>query len=110
MSDLPPPLPKEPQKEKSPVGKVLFTIGSFLLIVLTISFSRGCDTVRRQEAQRERASMVTTVWVPSPLGRMRPYQDAEVLRSSTGYIKFRTWDGMVIEHSGEYQIQTAPRR
>ena len=77
---------------------------------LTLSVIRACDTLRRQDEQRERASIFTTVWVPHPAGRMIPYPDVEVLRSSVGYVKFRIRDGRVIEHSGQYQIQTENRK
>lgn len=91
--------------------KVLSFIGSVFVMALTVSLFRACQNDRIRQQQIERASVVTTVWIPHPaVGRMIPYYNAEVLKQGVGYIQFRTTAGAVIEHSGQYQVQTAARQ
>ena len=52
-----------------------------------------------------------TVVIPTPRGEYGVmnvcYSPVEILRTSTGYVKFRMANGTVIEHSGSYQIHTS---
>ena len=52
-----------------------------------------------------------TVVIPTPRGEYGVmnvcYSPAEILETSTGYVKFRMANGTVIEHSGSYQIHTS---
>jgi hypothetical protein len=86
--------------------KVISFVVAVISLALVTSFVRACNMERNQLPP---AGSVVTVWVPHPaLGRMIPYQNVEVLKAGTGYIKFRTSDGQIIEQSGQYQIQTQP--
>ncbi len=52
-----------------------------------------------------------TVEIPTPrsqYGVMNvTYSPVAILKTSTGYVKFRMANGTVIEHSGSYQIHTS---
>ena len=52
-----------------------------------------------------------TVVIPTPRGEYGVmnvrYSPVDILKTSTGYVKFRMANGTVIEHSGSYQIYTS---
>ena len=97
-------------KPKSKTAKVLSFLSTVFVAAVILSFIRVRQTEIIRQQQLEQSSIVTTVWAPHPAsGRMIPYSDVAILSQSSGYIKFRTTDGRVIEHSGTYQVQTSKR-
>lgn len=80
--------------------------GTILAITVALSISRACDS--GSQPQTQSAKPVVTVFIPFPSGgRLIPHSRVVILKQKPGYIKFRTADGRIIEHSGQYQVQTS---
>ena len=76
---------------------------ALIMLMLLVGLFSGCG-------EPENPNVVITVWVPGPVNLgLLPHDDVHILKREDMYIKFRTTDGRIIEHSGQYQIQTRPR-
>ena len=105
---------KEADTQTPKQGSTAARFGRIIAIALGIIFCSSvitaCDPQPSQPTIPSPPAH-TMVSIPSPAGGGQKmfYHDAVVLTKSTGYIKFRTAEGTVIEHSGEYQITTENR-